>query len=148
MCPQELRFQRLRSATRPPKLVWSSSAPRRGHPWLVATNDLPQTARLSRAEPEPDWHRVRTVPIVTLLGNCKTQIHEGMKRTVQVNVKMSPEDFQLLKKAAEKKWPDAVMTNSGIMFGPSEAFSQADSAPGQDVGQPIRMSESGFYTPS
>ncbi len=35
-----------------------------------------------------------------------------MKRSVQVNVKMSPEDFQLLKKAADKKWPDAVMTNS------------------------------------
>jgi hypothetical protein len=39
-----------------------------------------------------------------------------MKRTVQVNVKMSPEDFQLLKKAAEKRWPDAVMTNSGILL--------------------------------
>ena len=40
-----------------------------------------------------------------------------MKRTVQVNVKMSPEDFNLLKKAAAKKWPDAVMTNSGIVLG-------------------------------
>jgi len=40
-----------------------------------------------------------------------------MKRSVQVNVKMSPDDFQLLKKAAEKKWPDAVMTNSGIVLG-------------------------------
>jgi len=40
-----------------------------------------------------------------------------MKRTVQVNVKMSPEDFQLLKKAADKRWPDAVMTNSGIVLG-------------------------------
>jgi hypothetical protein len=40
-----------------------------------------------------------------------------MKRTMQVNVKMSPEDFQLLKTAAEKKWPDAVMTNSGIVLG-------------------------------
>jgi hypothetical protein len=39
-----------------------------------------------------------------------------MKRTVQVNVKMSPDDFQLLKKAAEKRWPDAVMTNSGILL--------------------------------
>ena len=57
------------------------------------------------------------VPIVTLNGNCKTQIQEDMKRTVQVNVKMSPEDFQLLKKAAEKRWPDAVMTNSGIVLG-------------------------------
>ena len=39
-----------------------------------------------------------------------------MKRTVQVNVKMSPDDFNLLKKAAEKRWPDAVMTNSGIVL--------------------------------
>ncbi len=40
-----------------------------------------------------------------------------MKRTVQVNVKMTQEDFDLLKKAAEKRWPDAVMTNSGIVLG-------------------------------
>ena len=40
-----------------------------------------------------------------------------MKRTTQVNVKMSPEDFTLLKKAADKRWPDAVMTNSGIVLG-------------------------------
>ncbi len=39
-----------------------------------------------------------------------------MKRTVQVNVKMTEEDFGLLKKAAEKRWPDAVMTNSGIVL--------------------------------
>jgi hypothetical protein len=40
-----------------------------------------------------------------------------MKRTVQVNVKMSEEDFSLLQKAAQKHWPDAVMTNSGIVLG-------------------------------
>jgi hypothetical protein len=39
-----------------------------------------------------------------------------MKRTIQVNVKMSPEDFAFLKKAAEKRWPDAIMTNSGIVL--------------------------------
>ena len=39
-----------------------------------------------------------------------------MKRTIQVNVKMTQDDFELLKKAAEKKWPDAVMTNSGIVL--------------------------------
>ena len=61
--------------------------------------------------------RVRKVPIVTLLGNCKTPIQEDMKRTVQVNVKLSPEDFHLLKKAAEKKWADAMLTNSGIVLG-------------------------------
>jgi hypothetical protein len=40
----------------------------------------------------------------------------GMKRTIQVNVKMTQEDFELLKKAAEKRWPDAVITNSGIVL--------------------------------
>lgn len=40
-----------------------------------------------------------------------------MKRTVQVNVKMTQDDFDLLRKAAEKRWPDAVMTNSGIVLG-------------------------------
>lgn len=39
------------------------------------------------------------------------------KRTVQVNVKMSPEDFALLKKAADLLWPDAVLTRSGVVLG-------------------------------
>jgi hypothetical protein len=39
-----------------------------------------------------------------------------MKRTVQVNVKMTQEDADLFAKAAEKRWPDAVMTNSGIVL--------------------------------
>jgi hypothetical protein len=39
-----------------------------------------------------------------------------MKRTVQVNVKMTDADFLLLRKVAEKRWPDAVMTNSGIVL--------------------------------
>jgi hypothetical protein len=39
-----------------------------------------------------------------------------MKRSVQVNVKMTQEDFELLQKAAAKRWPDAVLTNSGIVL--------------------------------
>jgi len=39
------------------------------------------------------------------------------KRTVQVNVKMSAEDFALLQKAAQKLWPDAIISNSGILLG-------------------------------
>jgi hypothetical protein len=39
------------------------------------------------------------------------------KRTVQVNVKMSGEDFTLLREAAQKLWPDAVISNSGILLG-------------------------------
>jgi hypothetical protein len=43
-------------------------------------------------------------------------VHKDMKRTVQVNVKMTDEDFSTLRGAAEQKWPDAVMTNSGIVL--------------------------------
>jgi len=43
-------------------------------------------------------------------------IQDDMKRTVQVNVKMTEADFHLLQKAAEKRWPDAVMTNSGTVL--------------------------------
>jgi uncharacterized protein (DUF1778 family) len=39
------------------------------------------------------------------------------KRTVQVNVRLSEEDFDLIKKAAAKIWPDAVLSNSGILLG-------------------------------
>ena len=46
----------------------------------------------------------------------KSSIQEDMKRTIQVNVKMSEEDFALLRRAADKRWPDAVITNSGIVL--------------------------------
>jgi hypothetical protein len=39
------------------------------------------------------------------------------KRTVQVNVKMTGEDFDLLTKAAHVHWPEAVLSNSGIVLG-------------------------------
>jgi len=39
------------------------------------------------------------------------------KRTVQVNVKMSTEDFTTLQKAANVLWPDAILSNSGIILG-------------------------------
>jgi len=38
-----------------------------------------------------------------------------MKRTTQVNVKMTQDEFDFLQNAAAKRWPDAVMTNSGIV---------------------------------
>jgi len=40
-----------------------------------------------------------------------------MKRIIQVNVKMTQQDFARLRKAAQKRWPDAVMTNSGMVLG-------------------------------
>jgi hypothetical protein len=39
------------------------------------------------------------------------------KRTVQVNVKMTAEDLSLLKNASDALWPDAVLSNSGIILG-------------------------------
>jgi len=39
------------------------------------------------------------------------------KRTMQVNVKMTAGDFDLLNKAARAHWPDAVLSNSGIVLG-------------------------------
>lgn len=39
------------------------------------------------------------------------------KRTLQVNVRMSTEDFNLINKAANTLWPDAVLSNSGILLG-------------------------------
>jgi len=39
------------------------------------------------------------------------------KRTMQVNVKMTVGDFDLLQKASSAHWPDAVLSNSGIMLG-------------------------------
>lgn len=56
------------------------------------------------------------IPIVSLRSNRESRIQDGMKRTVQVNVKMTEADFKLLSKAADKRWPDAVMTNSGIVL--------------------------------
>jgi hypothetical protein len=42
---------------------------------------------------------------------------ETGKRTVQVNVKMSSEDFSNLQRAANALWPDAILSNSGILLG-------------------------------
>ena len=56
----------------------------------------------------------------TIAGAYSNPEHQGSmasKRTVQINVKMSEEDFALLKKAAAVHWPDAVLTNSGIVLG-------------------------------
>jgi len=69
--------------------------------------------------------RILTVPLVSVLEVNKSRIQEGMKRTIQVNVKMNPEDFNLLKKAAEQRWPDAVMTNSGIVLGLAKIAAKA-----------------------
>jgi len=42
---------------------------------------------------------------------------ESAKRTVQVNVKMSEDDFALLLGAASRRWPEAIISNSGVLLG-------------------------------
>jgi hypothetical protein len=45
-------------------------------------------------------------------------IGNGMsKRTIAVSVKLSEKDWQLLKRAADKLWPDAILSNSSIVLG-------------------------------
>lgn len=39
------------------------------------------------------------------------------KRTIQVNVKMNEGDFKLLQTAASALWPEAILSNSGILLG-------------------------------
>lgn len=69
----------------------------------------------------PVSHLILTVLIVLLLQKSTDVTIERMetagKRTVQVNVKMSAEDFTLLRKAANALWPDAIVSNSAILLG-------------------------------
>jgi uncharacterized protein (DUF1778 family) len=44
-------------------------------------------------------------------------MEQTSKRTLQVNVRLNAEDFSLIKRAANTLWPDAVLTNSGILLG-------------------------------
>jgi uncharacterized protein (DUF1778 family) len=39
------------------------------------------------------------------------------KRTVQINVRLSDDDFELIRKAAAKLWPGAVLSNSSVVLG-------------------------------
>lgn len=44
-------------------------------------------------------------------------MEQNGKRTAQVNVRLSTEDFDLIQRAATCLWPGAVLTNSGILLG-------------------------------
>lgn len=69
--------------------------------------------------------------IVSLPVNAKSFIQEGMKRVIQVNVKMTQEDFAGLRRAADKLWPGAVLTNSGLVLGLAKMASQQILAKGK-----------------
>lgn len=64
---------------------------------------------------------ILTVPRVLLLEKSTDVTIVGMetsgKRTIQVNVKMSADDFTTLQKASNTLWPDAILSNSGIILG-------------------------------
>ncbi len=61
--------------------------------------------------------KVLIIPLRTRFATESIRSDMASKRTVQINVKMSEEDFAILKKAAAAYWPDAVLTNSGIVLG-------------------------------
>jgi hypothetical protein len=42
---------------------------------------------------------------------------EQGKRSVQINVRLSEQDFELIKKAATRLWPNAVLSNSSTLLG-------------------------------
>jgi hypothetical protein len=44
-------------------------------------------------------------------------MNDSGKRTIQVNVKMSEDDYKLLHAAASALWPEAILSNSGILLG-------------------------------
>ena len=84
-------------------------------PWHRASSKMTQTGpRLHDFLP---WDRPGTLSTLSNIAQQPgmTDIR-GMKRTVQVNVKMTQEDFNLLRRAAKSRWPDAVITNSGIVL--------------------------------
>jgi len=65
---------------------------------------------------------VDTNSTISILANVASLIDthemgESTKRTVQVNVKMSEDDFALLLRAAELRWPEAIISNSGVLLG-------------------------------
>ena len=64
---------------------------------------------------------IRIVSIVYLcfrsLWLIPERMIDGGKRTIQVNVKMSEEDYKLLQAAASALWPEAILSNSGILLG-------------------------------
>ena len=39
------------------------------------------------------------------------------KRTIQINVRLTEQDYTLVQEAAAKLWPDAELSNSGILLG-------------------------------
>jgi uncharacterized protein (DUF1778 family) len=44
-------------------------------------------------------------------------MQSSSKRTVQINVRMSPEDWDLLKRAADAIWPKAEITKAATVLG-------------------------------
>jgi hypothetical protein len=42
---------------------------------------------------------------------------EGGKKTIQVNVKMSEQDHELMQRAAARLWPDAILSRAAIVLG-------------------------------
>ena len=70
-------------------------------------------------------HLILIVPFVVIISlllsiayvSIDTNMQSSSKRTLQINVRMSPEEWDLLKRAADAIWPKAEITNASIMLG-------------------------------
>ena len=45
------------------------------------------------------------------------EMERNGKRTIQINVRLSTQDFDLINRAAATLWPDAELSRSGILLG-------------------------------
>src|SRR5947207_15579841 len=81
-------------------------------PWHRASSKMTQTGpRLHDFLP---WDRPGTLSTLSNIAQQPGMTDtRGMKRTVQVNVKTTQEDFNILRRPAKRRSPDAVITNSG-----------------------------------
>jgi hypothetical protein len=71
-----------------------------------------------------------TVALREILKSCgkiTANLSMASELTVQVNVKMSEEDFSLLKGASAVHWTDAILTNCGIVLGLAKIGARAAS---------------------
>jgi hypothetical protein len=60
---------------------------------------------------------IYSIAVIRRVSHDSGKMEPNGKRTIQVNVRLSAEDFTLMQKAANALWPDAVLTNSGVLLG-------------------------------
>jgi hypothetical protein len=66
----------------------------------------------------PECVRRAANDIAILLSACRRLLsHHDCRTDSDEHVRLSEDDFELIQKAAAKLWPNAVLSNSGIVLG-------------------------------